>query len=287
VKAIGALQELEKSGFWKLTDIQSIYATSAGSVASVLISLGFDWDAINDYLVLRPWNEEVYFTPMDVLDSFHKKGIFGKELFYMFYKPFFDAKDISMEITMKQFYEYTHIELHFFSLEVNEFKIHDISYLTYPDIELIEAVRMSSSIPTVFSPIFLDGKCFVDGAVLNNYPVVRCLERFPGSEEEILGIKQIYEDNNQIKLQEEDTMLDFIFVYVNRLFSHIDTETENAGKIKYELSYSVPSMGFQQFKEAICSVEVRRGILEDGRSAGLDFLSKLRRKGNASEEEEK
>ena len=57
IQAIGALQHLEKSGFWNINDIKTIYATSVGAIISLLFALKFDWDAINDYMVLRPWHE--------------------------------------------------------------------------------------------------------------------------------------------------------------------------------------------------------------------------------------
>jgi len=39
LKALGALQYLEQNGFWNIADIETIYATSAGAIISVLLTL--------------------------------------------------------------------------------------------------------------------------------------------------------------------------------------------------------------------------------------------------------
>jgi predicted acylesterase/phospholipase RssA len=57
IKALGALQYLEQNGYWNIDNIETIYATSAGSIIAVLLCLKFDWDAINDYIIKRPWHE--------------------------------------------------------------------------------------------------------------------------------------------------------------------------------------------------------------------------------------
>ena len=39
LKALGALQHLERNGFWNIDEIISIYATSAGAIVAVLLAL--------------------------------------------------------------------------------------------------------------------------------------------------------------------------------------------------------------------------------------------------------
>ena len=69
------------------------------------------------------------------------------------FKPLLDAKDLSIHITLKEFYMYSKIELHFYSFEINQFKTEDISYLTHPELSLIDAVMMSSSLPILVTPV--------------------------------------------------------------------------------------------------------------------------------------
>jgi NTE family protein len=177
IKALGALQYLEEQGYWSINDIETIYATSAGSIISVLLCLKFDWETINDYIVKRPWNDAFQLSVNQIFEAYSKKGLFDKNVAEIFYKPFFKAKDISMEITMKEFYELSKIEIHLFSLDINTFILEDISHITHPDLQLLTAVQMSSAIPVLISPVCIDDKCYVDGGVICNYPVNQCISR--------------------------------------------------------------------------------------------------------------
>ena len=49
------------------------------------------------------------------------------------------------------------------------------SHMNYPEMVVSKALRMSISIPFVFSPVVMDGKTFVDGGLLANFP----LQYFP------------------------------------------------------------------------------------------------------------
>ena len=46
IKALGALQYLEQNGYWNINNIETIYATSAGAILSVLLCLKFEWATI-------------------------------------------------------------------------------------------------------------------------------------------------------------------------------------------------------------------------------------------------
>ena len=76
IKALGALQYLEQNGFWSIHEIETIYATSAGAILSVLLCLKFDWETVNDYVIKRPWHDVFPIKVQNVLDAYTKKGIF-------------------------------------------------------------------------------------------------------------------------------------------------------------------------------------------------------------------
>ena len=57
VQALGAIQYVEQQKFIDLSNIETIYGTSAGAILGTLICLKFDWETINDYIIKRPWHE--------------------------------------------------------------------------------------------------------------------------------------------------------------------------------------------------------------------------------------
>ena len=78
IQILGAIQHLEDKKFICLKNIESIYGTSAGAIVGVLISLGYDWETINDYIIKRPWHDVFKFKIglQPILDAYANKGIF-------------------------------------------------------------------------------------------------------------------------------------------------------------------------------------------------------------------
>ena len=200
LQTLGVIQELEKANIIQRKNIKTIYGTSAGAIVATLLSFHFDWDIINDFMIKRPWQDVFPIKVQDIFDAYTNKGIFTQVVFEKFLKPLLDAKYLSLEITLKEFYEYSNIELHFFTFEINEFKLEDISYLTHPDIKLICALQMTCAIPVLVTPVCIENKCYIDGGMVCNYPVSYCIEKNINIDE-ILGIKNKYDNliNNHIK----------------------------------------------------------------------------------------
>lgn len=273
IKALGALQHLEKNGYWNINEIETIYATSAGAIITVLLCLKFDWETINDYIIKRPWNEAFQLSVDQIFYAYSKKGLFDKNIAEIFYKPFFNAKDISMEITMREFYELSNIEIHLFSLDINSFKLEDISYLTHPDLPVLTAVQMSSAIPVLISPVCVDDKCYVDGGVVCNYPINQCISRAENISE-ILGIRNNYirKDNNMVK--KESTILEYVMNFISRLVNNVSARVEDK-EIPNEVVYDADSMNWSNIQLALSSKEERQRLIDGGIDAGIKFLSDL------------
>ena len=103
IQILAAIQELENKQYLNMNDIETIYGTSAGAIIAVMFSLKFDWQTLNDYIIKRPWHELFSIKVQNILDSYSKKGIFDIKTVEKCFKPLFDAKDISLDITLEDF----------------------------------------------------------------------------------------------------------------------------------------------------------------------------------------
>lgn len=63
------------------------------------------------------------------------------------------------------------IELVITATCLNDMNIECFNYENYPDLPIRDAVRMSISIPFYFETIHFNDKVYVDGGMLNNYPI--------------------------------------------------------------------------------------------------------------------
>jgi len=270
LKALGALQFLDQNGFWNIADIETIYATSAGAIISVLLCLKFDWETINDYIIKRPWNEAFKLGVDQIFEAYSKKGLFDKNIAEIFYKPFFNARDISLEITLKEFYELSNIEIHLFSLDINNFNLEDLSHITHPDLPLLTAVQMSSAIPILISPVCVDDKCYVDGGVVCNYPINQCILRAENINE-IFGLRNKYIKNDDNIVKEKSTILEYVMNFISKLVNNVSLRVEEQ-TIPNELIYDAELMNLSKIQLALSSKEVRQELIDSGIEAGKAFL---------------
>ena len=269
IQILAAVQELEKNNYFKMDDIESIYGTSAGAILAVIFSLKFDWETINDYIIKRPWQDVFVIKVQNILDSYTKKGIFDVKTVEKCFKPLLDAKDIPLDITLKDFHILTNVELHMFSFEINEYKIVDISHKTHPDLPLLVAVQMTCCLPVLMTPVFIDNKCFIDGGVGCNYPLNFCIESGRNCDE-VLGFKNKYSDEKQ-NINSDSTLLDYI---LNFLFKSVFSVQNNYTQphIKNEIICDSSYLSLDSLRSAISSSEIRKSLFDRGKQSAIQFL---------------
>jgi predicted acylesterase/phospholipase RssA len=275
IQLLGAIQHLDDNKFIDLKNIESIYGTSAGAIVGVLICLKhtYDWETINDYIIKRPWRDVFKIKVEKILETYSKKGIFDLKTIEKCFKPLFDAKDISMEITLEDFYKYSNIELHFFTFEVNEFKVEDISYLTHPKLNLLTAIQMTCCLPILLTPVTIDDKFFIDGGIVCNYPLKYCIDAGKNPDE-ILGFKNKYDNESKSHINSESTLLDFLMCFLFKVIYSLNTDSLQP-VIKYEFLCNADRMSVEMLKNSLNSVDVRKTLFNLGIEDAKDFLSRI------------
>jgi len=270
IKNLGTLYHLETNNIININEIESIYGTSAGAIVGVLLCLKFDWETINDYIIKRPWHDVFPIKVQNILDAYTKKGIFDIKTVEKCFKPLFDTKDIPLNITMKDFFNLTNIDIHMCSFELNEYKVKDISYKSFPDLPILTAIQMTCALPILVTPVFIDDKCFIDGGVGCNYPLCFCIDSGK-LDDEILGFKNNYGNENNSKIGENSTLLDYL---LNFLFKALNFIHDNniQPKIKNEIIFDTSYVNFEILKNAMTKIEVRRDLFEKGKQTVKIFL---------------
>ena len=205
----GVLREAAKQGFWDIKNIKSMYGTSVGTFISVILSLKYDWDTIDTYFINRPWHNVFKIDIYTVLQAFEKRGVFGIDVMEKMLGPLFAGKDISTDVTMKEFYDITGIDLYFFVTELNQFKLHKMSHHTHPDWRVIDAVYASCTLPIIFVPLIKDGECYIDGGVICSYPMKECLDD-GNAPDAIFGIKKLFASTEPVN--DSSSLFDYLLI---------------------------------------------------------------------------
>jgi predicted acylesterase/phospholipase RssA len=268
-QTLGALYQLETKKIFKLEEIESIYATSAGAIIGIGLALKFDWETLNDYILKRPWKDVFNINIQHIFDAYKKKGIYDENHIIKCYKPLFDAKNIPIDINMEDFYKLTKVEFHFYTFETNEYKMVDISYLSHPTLSLLTALHMTCSLPILITPVFIENKCYTDGGISCNYPLNYCIES--GKDlNEILGFKNICTEIKSI-ITTESNLFQFIFNFLYKAIFSINTDNIQP-KIKNEVICYTDPINLEILKEIVHNFESRKKLFESGIEFADNFL---------------
>ena len=227
-------------------------------------------------MIGRPWDNVFQISLMNIFDVFAKKGFFGTETIETFMKPFFNTRDISLDITMREFYELTGVKLFCYAVEINSFQLIAISNETFPDLPLLKAVHMSAAYPLMLSPVILDGKCYVDGGIITNYPITQCLKLYP-EKEEVLGIGGSTRGTYNRDITEDTTLFEYLLELIYKIVVNVyerRIDFQNREDIPNYVEIEIPSVTITNLQNAFSDIEERKKLLNDGEISAQEFVDK-------------
>jgi len=189
VAYMGALEELEQQGV--LDGIERVAGTSSGAIAATLLSFRHNVDdtlALFDSLDLRQVpqrsvngsgrNIALLKNTANYSRLFEKFGWYSS-LYFSDWLGDVIAQHCrgNRRATFRDFNAFGFRDLHVVATNLSHRRSEEFSNTRTPDVAVVDAVRMSMSIPLYFEALRFDGKRFgsgdyyVDGGMFNNYPI--------------------------------------------------------------------------------------------------------------------
>lgn len=280
----GAAKHLAQQGFWSHENIESIYGTSIGSLIGAMLCLKHEWNTLDDYIVKRPW-EKVIVSSLEMFELFAQKGMAKLKLLDDIMQPLLESKELSINITLGEFYEYSRISLHVFTVNLNKFEKVHISHATHPELALMDAIKMSCCMPVLFQPIVRDGCCYIDGGIMVNYPLRECLETAKCPANEVLGLRNIWNNPNE-GIGNHSTILEYLrFInlqltrMVNKLMAHADAvpdaDASSRDGVNEVLCHVKPDITPAEWLSIMSDSTQRLAWINDGMTHAKDFLARL------------
>uniref|UniRef100_A0A6C0I6E8 PNPLA domain-containing protein n=1 Tax=viral metagenome TaxID=1070528 RepID=A0A6C0I6E8_9ZZZZ len=278
ISFLGAINYLCDVNFININEIESFYATSIGTIISVFICLEYDWPTINKYAIERPWKDIFKLNAKQIMDTYTTKGLYDIKIIEKTFKPLLEAKDLSLHITLKEFYEYSKKDIHFFVFDINTYKTVEITHVLYPDLQLINAIYMSCSLPGLFIPTMIDNMCLMDGGMLANFPLNYCL-RDHSTKDEILGLNFIYKNDDGTEcsgnnlINDDSDMMDFILALSLNSMNYI-TSSIKCDKIDniVEFCSSTTTLTIDNLTHTVNTVEGRQQLFDKGIESAKQFI---------------
>lgn len=265
IVALGALKYLHEQKFWNIKDIKTIYSTSIGAWLSVYLTLGYDYDYICEYLIKRPWDKLFKNIGVEsLIDFYNERGLIELPSLAMgSFNIMLEAKGVSPNMTMKEYYEYCGIELNFITTEINNFRRVILSHKTHPDLALTTALSMTAAFPAIFRPIIIGDECYTDGGFFCNYPIDICLDETGCDPREVLGVQKKY-NPDELLIGNDSTIVDYFVKIMNNLVNHIG-DIKNLPHIPYNLECDMNIFNtYEEWVNVATSSESRAILIESG-----------------------
>ena len=266
---LGALHELHTNKIYHIDNITNIYSISIGALIGVILCLKIDWHIIIEYIKDRPWHKVITITPDMILNTLDKKGLLDNSFFHESLINLFKSVDLTAEITLQELFEYSQITLHIYSVKLNDMSLVDFNHKTHPNMKVIDAVYASSALPFIFQPFWYQDSYYLDGGLLNNYPLDLCIKN-GGEHAEILGIKYTIAPEKKI-LRKEAKMMEFSFFIYKKFFRKLrQCQTYT---ITNEIHIPCDAINLQECKDLLEDSDKRGKFIQSGVQAAQLFLS--------------
>lgn len=161
---IGVLKALKKLNL--LNDLNIFIGTSVGSIFSLLLSLNSCIEEIEEFINKINFNQLMNFNIKNLYCNY---GLNDGSTIINLLISFLNKKNFNQNLTFKELYERTNNILIINSSNITK-KINEVfDYLLTPDMEILKAVRMSISVPFIFSPVKFNNCLYVDGGIINSF----------------------------------------------------------------------------------------------------------------------
>jgi len=277
----GAAKYLSQINVWNVKNIKSLFATSIGTYIGLLLILNMDWEILDNYIINRPWEKIIdKYDLNDIISVITDKGIIPDDFILKTLKPIFLSKNLPLNISLKDFYNTNNIDFHLYTSNINGKYIEkiDLSHKTHPNLELITAIKMSTAFPILFKPIIIDNKCYIDGGILNNFPLEDCLINTKCDPNEILAFKNNYDNNYEKDYVTNDSTL-FYFVYM--FIKSLVRTSECSSKKKYDTVVNIVEcdndrVAYENWMNILVEKKNRIAYIDKGIEIGKAYYEKYK-----------
>lgn len=167
---IGCITYLEEVGI--INNIRNFVGTSAGSILSLFVVLGYKSNEIMELLLtVLSQNDVVSFDIEEALSIFETYGFSSGKAIYNVIQSAIDRKIGKKDVTFIELAKITGKNLVVCVANLTDDKEEFWSVDTVPNMSVAFAIRTSCSLPILFSPTKYKGRLYIDGGLYNNFPI--------------------------------------------------------------------------------------------------------------------
>ena len=183
----GACEQLEKLKILK--KIKRFAGSSVGSLIATVLAIGYSASEVKELIMTTDFGELIKSNYiLDTICLVEDFGMISGRKLSELVGHLIEKKKRKADYTFKELFDDDGIVLVITSTNINELRTDYFYHVNHPDMPIKEAVRMSVSIPYLFEPVKMFGSYYVDGGVLDNYPIHVFDGEFPGDKNAKLNL---------------------------------------------------------------------------------------------------
>ena len=173
---VGALQELRDSCGIDFgahhPKLDTVSGVSVGTLFALMICIGYNVAEITSFASSMRQSDVLSTDPVRILSgelSFDDGSKLRQQVETILIK-----KGLSKDVTLSQMRDLTKIKFHCLITDLTTASVRNLDSESYPDLKVSTAMVASMSVPVVYPPtIGPDGHSWVDGGLLENFPMMR------------------------------------------------------------------------------------------------------------------
>lgn len=270
LKRINEFLERERDNEYIKLDIKTICCISVGCLFGLIYTIGYRYDEIEDEIINKNFSHLKDLKISNLLTQF---GLDSGNNIISWIETMMIKKGYYRTTTFKELYERTGINLKIVTTNLNRYTQMVFDKDDTPEYEVLSAIRMSISIPFVFTIKRYKDDIHVDGGVMNNYPIYL----FRDEIDNLLGIHLVSKTkqvNSKIQIREIDKYILNVFycLMVNRDSQYYNSEIYKEKTIMIDTDLEIGnSMNFD------LSEDEKRRLINIGYEAMGKYFDKMKK----------
>lgn len=193
-----------------LFNIKTICAVSVGSLFGLIYLLKYSYVEMLEEVLNKKFDQ---LKDIRIMNFVNKYGLDNGSNIIAWLQTLMTRKNIDYNITLKGLYDITNVDFQIMATNLNKYCYKKFNYIDTPDVKVLDAVRMSISVPFLFTINEYEGDIMVDGGLIDNYPI----KLFNDNLNNVLGFKLI--NHGELASHDVDEPINDIESYIYHILS--------------------------------------------------------------------
>jgi predicted acylesterase/phospholipase RssA len=257
-----------------IDNITKYYGVSAGSITALAFNIGLKYEEAYDIFFNKiNFKDLMRFEVKSLLTITKTLGLNDGSKLENVIKYMLELKGFNPYITLLDLYNLTNKELYIGATALIKREFTLFNYKSHPDLPVWVAVRMSCSIPILFTPLqyYEINDLYIDGGLLNNNPINYVINELIDNHNNDVDVNT---DNNDNDVSSNKYNFNFICITLNAFDYNIEN-INNISFFKY-LSLVIKTLFINQshskdkYKQYIINIPTYKYKLLDDMKVELD-----------------